>query len=1434
MRMKSKIYKLMTMALILSFYNFSFGQGTVNGEKNADGSIKKWHRIEVVLDGPNLSESPATFRNYRLDVTFTSPSNQVFRVPGFFDGDDDPANTGANSGNKWKARFTTGEEGTWNYSVSFVTGTDVAANLTGGSGGTAPDGESGSFTVGAQDKSGKDFRAKGKLQYVGEHYLQFANGESFIKCGANSPEVLMADRDFDGNPNVSNSTGNVDHSFQESEFNTGDPTWKNNLGRGIIGVVNYLSGVGVNSHYFLSMNILGDGKHTFPFVDQNSPYTYDLSKLGQWELVFSQFDKMGLMIQFQTQETENNQFFEDLEGGVGRTQFSIARRLYYRELVARFGHHLAITWNLGEESNASQSGSQAQNTPAQRRAFAERIEDLTYYNDNISIHNGNAGQDRAIDLYQTGGLLGNTSFTGTSLQLFFSRDTHDDVRFWYDQSQAAGKKWVIAYDEPFANNTEDIGTLRKGVVWSTLMAGGQMEWYIGGGDLNTRLDYTDFAAQYTTLGRAANFMNDNLSREIHKMTPNDNLIENDNYAFAEEGETYLFYLIDGGNATVDLSAGSGSTFTVQYFNPSNGDLVSRPNVSGGSSNTNLGNPPNNTNSDWVILLKSTDPSSNLPPEVSFNLPEQGTALSAPASVIVNVAASDSDGSVASVDLFLDNVLVRTEGQAPYDWNDDDQDPALSNLTNGTYTLRAVATDNDGATTSVERTFTVENSTDPTGNSTGNLALNGAASQSSTAFGGVASRAIDGNTNGNFDGQSVTHTTTEANAWWEVDLGITENIGDIIIYNRTDSCCANRLTNFTVSVVSANGSISFSESFNTSPNPAITVNAEGAEGRIVRVQLNEDNTALSLAEVEVFAGEVSENEPPVVSFTLPTQGTTLTAQASVIVNVTASDPDGSVASVGLFLDNVLVRTEGRAPFDWNDDDQDPALSNLTDGTYTLRAVATDNDGATTSVERTFTVENSTDPTGNPTGNLALNGSASQSSTAFGGVASRAIDGNTNGTFNDDSVTHTNSEANAWWEVDLGVTENIGDIIIYNRTDICCANRLTNFTVSVVSANGSISFSESFNSPPNPSLTLNANGALGRIVRVQLNEDNTPLSLAEVEVFAGEGTGSIPPVVSFTLPTSGTTLSSPGSLEVDVAASDPNGSIDTVDLFLDDAFVRTEGVNPYLWNNSGQDDELSNLPSGTYTLRAVATDNEGNTSSVERTFTVGSSVPSGNLALTGAASQSSTAFNGVASRAIDGNTDGNYNDDSVTHTNSEANAWWEVDLGTTYPIGDINIFNRTNNCCVDRLTNFTVSVVSANGTTTFSQSFNSVPNPSITVNAGGALGTIVRVELNENNTPLSLAEVEVFGFGSTNVSAYVPIVSDTYSFPNPFDNTLTVEVDDDLEIYSVQILGTSGNLINTPATIEGNEARFSTEMLGTGLYFVRLSTSQGVIFQKVIKE
>ena len=57
----------------------------------------------------------------------------------------------------------------------------------------------GSFTIAPSDKTGRDFRAKGRLQYVGKHHLQFAGTkEYFLKAGPDAPETLLAYADFDG------------------------------------------------------------------------------------------------------------------------------------------------------------------------------------------------------------------------------------------------------------------------------------------------------------------------------------------------------------------------------------------------------------------------------------------------------------------------------------------------------------------------------------------------------------------------------------------------------------------------------------------------------------------------------------------------------------------------------------------------------------------------------------------------------------------------------------------------------------------------------------------------------------------------------------------------------------------------------------------------------------------------------------------------------------------------------------------------------------------------------------------------------------------------------------------------------------------------------------------------------------------------------------
>jgi hypothetical protein len=141
------------------------------------------------------------------------------------------------------------------------------------------------------------------------------------------------------------------------------------------------------------------------------------------------------------------------------------------------------------------------------------------------------------------------------------------------------------------------------------------------------------------------------------------------------------------------------------------------------------------------------------------------------------------------------------------------------------------------------------------------------------------------------------------------------------------------------------------------------------------------------------------------------------------------------------------------------------------------------------------------------NVALHKSASQSSTDYGGEASLAVDGNTDGAYNHDSVTHTDSELNPWWEVDLEDSYDISEIWIYNRTDASSKARLSNFTVSILNSSGDTNWSQTVSDYPDPFVTLDVNGVSGSKVRVQINGVGI-INLAEVEVYNGLFTPTAP--------------------------------------------------------------------------------------------------------------------------------------------------------------------------------------------------------------------------------------------------------------------------------------------------------------------------------------
>lgn len=104
------------------------------------------------------------------------------------------------------------------------------------------------------------------------------------------------------------------------------------------------------------------------------------------------------------------------------------------------------------------------------------------------------------------------------------------------------------------------------------------------------------------------------------------------------------------------------------------------------------------------------------------------------------------------------------------------------------------------------------------------------------------------------------------------------------------------------------------------------------------------------------------------------------------------------------------------------------------------------------------------------NVARRGRATQSSTTGEAVADRALDGDTNGSWGGNSVTHTNNQAHPWWEVDLGTLQTVNRIVIFNRTDGNLENRLRGFRVSLLDESRQVVWRQQVTQPPDPQIAL----------------------------------------------------------------------------------------------------------------------------------------------------------------------------------------------------------------------------------------------------------------------------------------------------------------------------------------------------------------------------
>ncbi len=596
-----------------------------DGAITVTGEPKQWHKVTLTMAGPFADEhdnQPNPFTDLAMSVTFKHTDGTTYTVPGYFAADGDAANSSAESGNAWRAHFAPDRTGEWEYKVSFHTG--KLAALDGSGTPLAPfDSKSGTLSIKESDKQGRDLRAHGRLEYVGNKYLQFAGtGEYFLKAGADAPETLLGYADFD-NTIASSKKKKVPLKTWEphvKDWQSGDPTWKESKGKGLIGAVNYLSGKGCNAFSFLTYNAGGDGDNVWPFIHREDKLHYDCSKLDQWGVVFDHGTHKGMYLHFKLQETENDDKIpESLDGG----DLGVQRKLYCRELIARFAHNLALNWNLGEENTQSSN---------QIRAMLDYIKKFDAYQHHRVMHTFPNEQDKQYEP-----LLGDKSvLTGISLQNSSIADTHWQVVKWVEASAKAGKPWVVAFDESGTaahGQCPDLGyqgfdgrdksgkmiytqhEVRKQTLWGTLMGGGAgVEYYFGYQFAENDLLCEDWRSRdqsWDYCRIAINFFHDH-EIPFWEMTNQNRLIgnpkhDNAKFCLSKPNDTYVVYLSsaqEAESAKLDL-AGADGAFTVRWFNPRTGGDLQTGSVAtvDGGSEADWGQPPASPEEDWVVVIR---------------------------------------------------------------------------------------------------------------------------------------------------------------------------------------------------------------------------------------------------------------------------------------------------------------------------------------------------------------------------------------------------------------------------------------------------------------------------------------------------------------------------------------------------------------------------------------------------------------------------------------------------------------------------------------------------------------------------------------------------------------------------------------------------------------------------------------------------------------
>ncbi len=358
---------------------------------------------------------------------------------------------------------------------------------------------------------------------------------------------------------------------------------------------------------------------------------------------------------------------------------------------------------------------------------------------------------------------------------------------------------------------------------------------------------------------------------------------------------------------------------------------------------------------------------NLAPSVAVTNPTNSSQILVGTSVSIGAAATD-DGTVSGVDFYVDGGLVGSDNTGPY--------VATWIVTPGAHVLTAVATDNDGLSTTsavinVTGTLPTVSITSPTNTQTvssytflnnANATVNPGTVTNvkfymdaalvgndptspfnyavvGASFGAHALQAIATDSNGNSVTSSVVNVVA-ANLSPSVTITNPAN-ASLILAGSNVSIGASASDDSTVTGVDFYVDGGLVGSDNTSPYSAAWIATAGAHA-LTAVAFDNDGLSTTSAVVNV-TGTL-----PTVSITSPTNAQTVSIY-NYTINATASVSPGTITNVNFYVDAALAGNDTTSPFSY-------IVSGAAAGAHALQAVATDSNGnsATSSVVNVIAV------------------------------------------------------------------------------------------------------------------------------------------------------------------------------------------------------------------------------------------------------------------------------------------------------------------------------------------------------------------------------------------------------------------------------------------------------------------------------------------------